>query len=93
MRPGTPGSKARCATRALSGAVKLPVTSATATLRRDGRIRATGAARRVGGEIRVTLNAARILPPERYTLSLTYTGSDLVRRHTNNVIRVGRPVR
>jgi hypothetical protein len=28
--------------------------------------------------------------PERYTLSLTYSDRALERRHTNNVVRVGR---
>ncbi len=74
----------------MSGAVKLPVAAASATLRRHGTVRATGAARLPGGEIRVTLNAARPLPPERYTLSLTYTERDLKRRHTNNVVGVER---
>lgn len=81
----------RCVTRRLSGAVTLPVDAASAALRRHGRVLATGAARRLaGGAVRVTLNAARLLPPERYTLSLAYVDRGLDRRHTNNVVRVGR---
>ena len=79
----------RCATRRLAGAVALPADSASATLRRHGRTLASGAARRVGSGLRVTLNAARTLPAERYTLSLTYVDRTLERRHTNNVVRVG----
>jgi hypothetical protein len=78
-------------TRRIAGTVTLPVDAASATLRRHGSVRATGAARRIaGGTVRVTLNAAAALPPERYTLSLSYSDRTLERRHTNNVVRVGR---
>lgn len=81
----------RCVTRRVTGAVKLPTATASATLRRHGRVLATGAAQRIaGGGIRVTLNAPRGLAAERYTLSLTYADRGLARRHTNNVVRLGR---
>lgn len=80
----------RCATRSVAGAVALPAASASATLRRHGRTVATGAARREANALRVTLNAPRALPAERYTLSLTYVDRGLERRRTNNVVRVGR---
>lgn len=79
----------RCATRSVAGAVALPAASASATLRRHGRTVATGAARREANALRVTLNAPRALPAERYTLSLTYVDRALERRRTNNVVRVG----
>jgi hypothetical protein len=89
--PARAGAARRCVTRGGAGAVTLPVDAASATLRRHGRVRATGAARRLpGGAVRVTLNAAHALVPERYTLSLTYSDRALERRHTNNVVRVGR---
>lgn len=74
--------------RLVSGKVTFTTMTAQATLVRDGRVWATGAARRRGGREQLQLHARRLLTAGRYTLTLIYTDRHDHCHHTHQTITI-----